>query len=340
MIMSTLNFSTSIVLSLFLLVIPPVTTLAGDTVASVQTAQGGDTATVTQPSKDLKQNTDELSLFERKLELYARMVQTYGLAVFLVLFYVTVVWPRQNKDRESDRKERTAWITQITRLRELIDPTVKKLTREQVRTVLNLAMAGQMDRLSLLAGFTSKATPDIWSTDSVGRDHKKDCCYLLGKKICFNMVDKSDTEKLRNEFESVFNDIEDLLKEEGKFTKDFISKLMDELTPYAQRVELRLNTLYYEDTTLGAIFRECYSNATDVWNKVGNAIPEDERRDIERAESFIKRFDDKANYGWKNYGVFRNISYYSFQDTKNQFQSAFEQAVEIKLIPAGGEVRA
>jgi len=77
------------------------------------------------------------------LETIVKFIGTYGLAVFLVLYYAVKLYPETQKERDE-------WIRQITRLRQLVDPATRPLTRDQARTVLQLASDSLADRLMLV----------------------------------------------------------------------------------------------------------------------------------------------------------------------------------------------
>ena len=195
---------------------------------------------------------NDLDIFERKIEMYARIVQTYGLAVFLVLWYVFVVWKKQNQDREEDRKERAKWIEQITGLRLLVDPAVKKLTRQQARTILQMAIAGQVDRLTLVWGqfeisFRGGAPYQPTRLGGAGPgDSQEKAIYVFNTDIRLLATDSSAIEA---SLEKTKEAIEEVVRRTEKESKDMF-RWLDQ---YHQRITLRLDSLQFGDTTLGKI---------------------------------------------------------------------------------------
>src|SRR5437868_6193452 len=96
------------------------------------------------------------------LETIGKFVGTYGLAVFLVLYYAVRLYPEI-------QKERAEWIRQITRLRQLVDPATRPLTRDQARTVLQLASDAFADRLRLVLDTgVNISSPLSWAPPAPG----------------------------------------------------------------------------------------------------------------------------------------------------------------------------
>jgi hypothetical protein len=66
------------------------------------------------------------------LATIGQFVGTYGLAVFLVVYYAIKLYPQVEA-------ERGKWIEEITRLRQLVDPATRSLTRHHAEAILKLA---------------------------------------------------------------------------------------------------------------------------------------------------------------------------------------------------------
>jgi hypothetical protein len=85
------------------------------------------------------------SSLDEILKTIGLFIGTYGLAVFLVVYYAVRLYPEI-------QKERGEWIRQITILRQLIDPGNRSLTRDQANVVLQLVSSILVDRLKFGQG--------------------------------------------------------------------------------------------------------------------------------------------------------------------------------------------
>ena len=74
-----------------------------------------------------------LAAVEGYLKSIGVFVGTYGLAVFLVVYYTIELYPEV-------RDERAQWIQEITEVKRLVDPETRPLNSLQAKAVLDLAM--------------------------------------------------------------------------------------------------------------------------------------------------------------------------------------------------------
>lgn len=58
-------------------------------------------------------------------------IKDHGVAIFLVVFFVVVIYPEQADERKD-------WITQITKLQESLDPSKRPITEDQATIILDL----------------------------------------------------------------------------------------------------------------------------------------------------------------------------------------------------------
>ena len=65
------------------------------------------------------------------IKLISDFIKYHGIAIFLVVFFVLVIYPEQQKEREE-------WINEISLLREALNPTNRSLTLEQARSILDI----------------------------------------------------------------------------------------------------------------------------------------------------------------------------------------------------------
>ena len=74
------------------------------------------------------------------LEPLSRFIATHGLAVFLVVYYATVLYP-------DAMKERAIWIEQITELRKAVDPDSRPVSLNQARIITDLVSDNFINKL-------------------------------------------------------------------------------------------------------------------------------------------------------------------------------------------------
>ncbi len=74
------------------------------------------------------------------LEPISRFISTHGLAVFLVIYYATVLYP-------DAMKERAVWIEQITELRKAVAPDSRAINLNQARVVIDMVSESFVNKL-------------------------------------------------------------------------------------------------------------------------------------------------------------------------------------------------
>jgi len=77
------------------------------------------------------------------LQPVSTFIGTYGLAVFLVVYYVLKMYPQVSAERRE-------WIAEITRLEQLVNPDTRPVTLSQAEVVGDIAIDAYMNRLRTL----------------------------------------------------------------------------------------------------------------------------------------------------------------------------------------------
>jgi len=109
-------------------------------------------------SNAMKPNTNKseqggIGTLPKKWAVAVQLVGTFGLAVFLVLYYVLIMQPRENERYDKLRAS-------VDFLREAVEKNQSLLTREQAANVENLFVIAAAGELADLLAKELKATPN------------------------------------------------------------------------------------------------------------------------------------------------------------------------------------
>lgn len=187
-------------------------------------------------------------------------IKYYGIAVFLVVFYVVEIYPEQ-------KNERKGWIREMTLLRESLDPQNRTLTEEQ--TILMMDLVSNNYTQSLLSTFGDKIEL-VLDSDSLYDDEWKD--YGDGKKhVSFNIFqtyefDFSDENK-NDEMERLYDSFNREAKFFGAEKWEALHPLLSESRALSSHSSNALRSFNYRgvplyDIWLGAV-SSCHTEYND-----------------------------------------------------------------------------
>lgn len=256
------------------------------------------------------------------LETIGKFIGTYGLAVFLVLYYAIKLYPE-------GRKERGEWIKQITRLRHLVDPYTRPLTKDQAKTILQLASDAIGDRFQMVFVGRAFSSRSGWErekdTDNITLD-------VFKQKLIFNPKTEMKSEARMNEFSRINKEIANGLKDRMRQLVDDLHGSFKYIAEMGKRDSYRLAMLRYGNTTLEIVWTDAFNVATKIWEEsLINVLDPFDRRDVDEARQFIEKHPLASTNEEAIESLFSNIRFVSVQEHASFFKSIFDRNVEEKL---------
>jgi hypothetical protein len=255
------------------------------------------------------------------LETVGKFIGTYGLAVFLVLYYAVRLYPEI-------QKERAEWIRQLTRLRQLVDPASRPLTRDQARTVMQLASDALADRLRLVLDVSFRDSGLVRSSSGSGAV----TANLFGQEISFDPATNIDQEMRDQEFEKILSDIDRALKDQTRRSRENLDEAFKFVSEMARRDAYRLALLRFGNTSLESVWTKAYDDSTKQWSDgLTKTLQPFERYDIDEIRRFVGRHPSSATKKDAVELLFTEIRFISGQEHATYLKTIFDRNVEAEL---------
>jgi hypothetical protein len=204
------------------------------------------------------------------LEPISKFIGTYGLAVFLVVYYAVWLYP-------DSFKERGAWITKIEELRRSINPEEKPLTSSQAECLLdyvtdlyflNVQSELPLNNFSrfLPTGGIMSGGGGYYSGGSFSPEKKpKNSIEIFGAGFMFFIDSDKET---KPQVEKIINDVKKSAKKNA--TND-VEKIYDPIfnqaISNALKSSSRLRLFNYETETLYELWTKTVSNNEEQFKK-------------------------------------------------------------------------
>jgi len=203
------------------------------------------------------------------LQQVGTFVGTYGLAVFLVVYYVLRMYPQLSTERRE-------WIEEITRLEQLVNPDTRPLTLSQAEVVGDIAIDAYLTRLNSLifsgnwrVGRTYPPGFEDVPKGYIG--HR-----FFGKIFAFD-PHNTDATELRH-LAQKFTEVRKSLNSE---TAAHLSELFNSMDDSAEKLQYQLARLRFQGDSLAT-----------PWHMALNAIREsrsNKLKDLDFLDSYERR---------------------------------------------------
>lgn len=196
-------------------------------------------------------NPSAASTLTGYLNVIGLFIGTHGLAVFLVVYYATILYPEL-------RQERGDWIEQITRLRQLVDPTTRPLNRSQAEAVLGIITNVHLERLRQNTEIfaSQRDTSMSWSLDSI---------RFWGEEYEFDVNKEMTDDQRYRELTDLLERFEIVLADRRQETRADLLHAYDASKEKNDAVAYQLGRLRFEDTTLEDVWRKSVAGIRDIW---------------------------------------------------------------------------
>lgn len=254
------------------------------------------------------------------LETIGKFVGTYGLAVFLVLYYAVRLYPEM-------QKERAEWIRQLTRLRQLVDPTTRPLTRDQARTVLQLASDALADRLRLALDENFK-TSGVWPSGGPGTVSAS----LFRQDFSFDPAAIMTPDQRDQEFDKFVNDIQRSLKDQMRQSRENLDEALKFVSEMARRDAYRLALLRFGNASLESVWTKAYDLSTKQWSEsLAKTLQPSDRYEIDEIRRFMGKHPSSATKRDAVDLLFAETRFISGQEHATYLKTVFDRYVEEEL---------
>lgn len=189
---------------------------------------------------------DKFNLFESALKSIGLFIGTYGLAVFLVVYYAIKLYPEL-------REERSEWIKQITAVRQIIDPETRPLTRVQADAVMDITINIYLSEL--------KHAVDLFSRyyGEGGANSSENSVKIWDVEFEFN--ERSD----ENHLESILTRFFKILERQNKERRKLLAKAFDYSKNQSESSLYPLSRLKFGSHSLEEIWEEAESEMRKKW---------------------------------------------------------------------------
>lgn len=256
------------------------------------------------------------------LETVGKFIGTYGLAVFLVLYYAVKLYPEI-------QKERAEWIRQITRLRQLVDPATRPLTRDQARTVLQLAGDALADRLRLALDAGFGVDRGMWSP---GGGSEEVTANLFGQEFSFNPKIEMSQDGREQELAKIINDIDRTLNDETRRSRENREEAFKYVSEMARRDAYRLALLRFVNASLESVWSKAYDEATKQWREgLAKALQPSQRHEIDEIRRFLGEHPSLSSKKDAVEALFADIRFVSGLEHATYLKTVFDRHVEEEL---------
>jgi hypothetical protein len=273
------------------------------------------------------------SSLDELLKTIGLFIGTYGLAVFLVVYYAIRLYPEI-------QKERGEWIRQITLLRQLIDPGNRSLTMDQAKVVLQLVSGAFADRLKI-AGEPSFAHPRPTSAGAPF-GFEFEYLYLFHESIKYEKLNAKTesveearrvTDERTAELDRLYRQVVGAIQGKAKETRKTIEELFDTVSELGKRDSYRLALLRFGSVNLEQIWRASYEPTLQEWkSNLKDFLNVFDKYDIDRAREFLSghpawrlKEDEYIKY-------FSGLIFANPREYFNDFQAILDSKIEEQLV--------
>lgn len=268
------------------------------------------------------------NFFINNLEVIGKFIGTYGLAVFLVVFYVTTIYQQQQDEREE-------WIREITKVRYLIEPENRSLTDLQAEKVLRISTESFLQQLRSnsykqstysenrggysggLKGFKSNPIQDAFIN-------------ILGKEYLFQMDTSLSNEEILVELNNLINSFNENISKVSSKVKTSLEEAYVLSKNENELVTAMLSQLRTENRDLKEIWTDIEKDGAELWKQLITRLKDiayiDERQ---RFEEFLKRHPqfDAVNDNLNTVSYPDNSNYFSMNEIISQLKEDFESRI-------------
>ena len=256
------------------------------------------------------------------LETIGKFIGTYGLAVFLVLYYAVKLYPEM-------QRERAEWIRQITRLRQLVDPGTRPLTRDQAKTVMQLASDALADRLLFTLetrGIRSYAGPSFSMEPNVVT------VSLFGKELSYHSDTDIVADKREQELKQFAEIIGRALKDQMRTVRDNLGEALKFASEMGRRDAYRLALLRFGNASLESVWIKAYDETATQWSEgLAKTLDSTDRYVIDQVREFIGKHPSASAPKDAIEASFTDIRFVSTQEHATRLKTMFDRHVEDQL---------
>jgi len=179
-------------------------------------------------------------------------VKDHGIAIFLVIFFVVVIYPNQAQERKE-------WILQISKLQEALDPSKRPISKKQAMIILELATESYVQSIEIsmsLDGYTANtATRPMGSDIPVNLDIGVGANYtfIFGQTYSFTPGMDGD-----EEIEKIYANFSRMNKKNALFVRSKAQMSFERALKNAGAATSGLREFKYAETSLGEIWEDAF----------------------------------------------------------------------------------
>jgi hypothetical protein len=190
------------------------------------------------------------------LKQVGTFIGTYGLAVFLVVYYVLKMYPQVS----AERKE---WIAEVTRLESLVNPDTRPVTLSQAEVVSDIAIDAYMNRLSTVTANYSwrggrSGKPGGWGLEKVPEGCIRRA--FLGESFEYHpkSTDETALRKMVHKFA-------DLMQKVNSECRAQLLQLLKRADESAEKIQYQLARLRFQDDSLATPWNAALTVVRKTW---------------------------------------------------------------------------
>jgi hypothetical protein len=205
------------------------------------------------------------------LKPIGNFIKDHGVAIFLVVFFVLVIYPEQ----ASERKE---WITQITKLEESLDPSKRPITDDQATIILELVTESFVQSIETSMGqlgfgypvasgfFSTGSGPDFFPPPSFQpmSNRKEDGAirvFIYGEPYEINKNEKDKKEKTKELYDKYLR----ATRKQSILVSQQIETSLEKALRSSRFVTSGLRSFFINDATLLEHWESAFNENYDVF---------------------------------------------------------------------------
>jgi hypothetical protein len=237
---------------------------------------GNDKGPIEEPTKQT------ILWWKEPLNVAGLFIGTHGLAVFLVIYYTIYLYPRAET-------ERGQWITEISSIRQLLDPETRSLSLPQAETVLGIAKFAFIQRLQS-ASDGAVAAPVLPRATGVQQAARRvESEYVFGELFEYP-VEAQPSENSKTQLIALIKNFNSKFEQRQAEHRARLLSIFDNALEQSEPLKHQLGRLRTTGVTLDEVWQNATLNLRMEWSNltkdlVGDSINYDRRR----FESFIRK---------------------------------------------------
>jgi hypothetical protein len=208
-----------------------------------------------------------------------------------------------------------------------VDPTTRPLTRDQARTVLQLASDALADRLRLVLDVGLRSSHS-WLSSGTGVVSTN----LFGQEFSFDPEASMTPEDREKEFDNLVNGIQRALKDQTRRSRENLDEALKYVSEMARRDAYRLALLRFSNASLESVWTKAYDLSTKQWGEgLTKTLQQSDRYDIDEIRRFMAKHPSSQTKKDAIDLVFADIRFVSGQEHATYLKTVFDRHVEEEL---------